>query len=197
MAINWTETKYNSTTGRTETVRTWTTHEGLVLSKPWRTVERVMSDIYADAEWTSVWNVEKGVAETVNLGYPGFELCCTWGDATVDATPAVAATHQAQQEAARLAHEEAERKQAEYRSREAELAAWNKPERGKVMQVVRGRKVAKGTIGKVFWLDDVRNPSRVGLALNSTKDEQGRYLNVAWVDATYLANMAPHPTLEG
>lgn len=187
MAITWTEYKPNS--DRNEIVRTWTTHEGLVLSPAYRREERVMSDIYADVSYCQVWNPATGLAETVCLGHH-FELGITFGAATVDATPAIMATFKAQQEAARLAHEDAERKLAEAREQERKLAAHNRPEKGKIMQVVRGRKVPKGTIGRVFWLDDERNPCRVGLALSSAKDEQGRYLKVAWVDAAYLANTA-------
>ena len=65
--------------------------------------------------------------------------------------------------------------------------AHNRVEHGKVMQVVRGRKVPKGTEGRVFWMRD----GRVGLALSDRKDARGYHADVVWVDAGYLVNAAP------
>lgn len=193
MAINWTTYKINSWNREIESTRT--SHEGVVLTTAWVEEERVMSDIWANVSYCLVWNPQTNQAQRVCLGQH-FELCNTFGEAIVDVDPAILATHQAQQEAARLAHEEAERKLAEGRTIERMRADWNRPEKGKMMQVIRGRKVPKGTFGRVFWVDDLRNPTRVGLTRNDVKDERGHYVNVIWVDAAYLANMAPHPTLD-
>lgn len=175
MAITW------KTYKGYEVESTKTTHEGLVVSESWLREERVMSDIYATVGYCKVWNPETKTVETQCLGHH-FELCHTFGEVTVDASPEILA-EVARQDAEAEAKAEAAR-QARY---EAEAAARaealrNAPVQGKLMKVVKGRKVAKGTIGKVFWMRD----GRVGLALDDTKDAKGRHANVAWVDAAYL-----------
>lgn len=177
MAIKWTEYESNSSTVK----RIWTTHEGLVVGESWTTRERVMSDIYADVSHCTVWNPEKGTTETANLG-DHFELCSTFGHATIDASAEILA------EVARLAadaktrFEAAETARIEAARKASEEAARNAPEYGKRMVVFRGRKVPVGTVGKVFWMRD----GRVGLALSDRKDTRGYNADVAWVDAAYL-----------
>lgn len=188
MAIDWTTYKANSWNREIE--KTETTHEGLVLTPSWSQEERVMSDIWADVSYCKVWNIEKQAAVAIVLGYH-FELGLRFGTPTVDAPPEIMAQYEAAVAAEKAERERLEVERAERAEQERELAAWNRPEHGKRMQVVRGRKVKKGTVGLVFWLDDCRNPSRVGLALSPEKDSRGRFTNVAWVDAQYLANLAP------
>jgi hypothetical protein len=60
------------------------------------------------------------------------------------------------------------------------------------MKVVRGRKVPKGTVGRVFWLRD----GRVGLALTEQRDDNGKLKDVAWVNADYLENAEDFPGYE-
>ncbi len=177
MAITWTTYRPNSY----EVQSTKVTHEGLVVSESWTREERVMSDIYANVSYCLVWNAEKGCTETVCLGHH-FELCSTFGKATVDADPAVLA--EVARQAAEAAARKAAAEQAAYEAREAARAEAirNAPEKGKLMKVVRGRKVPVGTVGKVFWMRD----GRVGLALDDAKDARGYHANVAWVDAAYL-----------
>lgn len=183
--ITW--TTYKTTDGwKREVESTRTSHEGVVLTTSWTECERVMSDIYADVSYCLVWNADKGCAERVNLG-AHFELNSTFGHAIVDATPEVRAAFEAwdaQVKATAAAVEKARREQA---AKDAELAAWNRPEHGKRMTVVRGRKTPVGTTGEVFWMRD----GRVGLALSDRKDPRNRHLDVAWVDAAYLVNALP------
>lgn len=63
------------------------------------------------------------------------------------------------------------------------------------MRVVKGNKVAIGTEGVIFWLGNTQKygPSRwaktvtkIGIALDDTKDARGRYANVVW---TYIQNV--------
>lgn len=185
MAIEWTE--YNITSGYTREIkRQWTTHEGLVVSGSYTRCERVMSDIYADVSYCMVWNPETGRTEAICLGHH-FELCSTFGHATVDVDAATQATiDELAAEAARKA-EVARKAAAEAATAKALVDAHNRVEHGKVMRVVRGRKVPKGTEGRVFWMRD----GRVGLALSDRKDARGYHADVAWVDASYLVAAAP------
>lgn len=184
MSITWTNTRTGSN-GHSVVESTEVTHEGLVVQAPWSVCERVMSDIWADVRYCRVFNPETGKAEVKCLGEL-FELNPRTGWATVDASPEVLAevTRQdAAEAAAREAVEIARAEAAEIARAERER---NRPLIGKTMKVVRGRKVPKGTEGIVFWMDSFREPTRVGLALDETRNPKGQYANVAWVDAAYL-----------
>lgn len=184
MAIKW--TRYNT---QNEVVKEWTTHEGLVLTPAVRKTERVMSDIWADVSTTQVWDASKGTIETVSLGVH-FDLCLTFGRAEVDAPADIMAAAEAIRQSVADQIKAAREAAARERGRIAAEVAFHRPEKGKLMQVVRGRKVPKGTIGRVFWLDSPRNPSRVGLAVTERK-VGGRYADVVWVDSKYLKNLDP------
>jgi len=185
MAINWTEYEVNSN----EVKRTWTTHEGLVVSPATQREARVMSDVYAMVSSCIVWDAATGTTKSITLG-THFECCTTFGEAVVDASAdivAEVARQDAEAEDALAAQQQA------WVAEQARLAAearHNTPQRGMQMRVIRGRKTLPGTEGKVFWLDDYRNPTRVGLALSDRK-VNGRHTDVAWVDAAYLVNTAP------
>ena len=188
MAIQWTE--YGSSPdggyGRRPIKREWTTHEGLVVSESWTQVERVMSDIYADVSYVNVWNPDTEKVVRVTIG-THFELGFTFGSPTLDASSEILDEIARQAaEAKRLADEARERQRIED-SRKRVEAKFHAPERGKVMEVVRGRKVPQGTVGTVFWVRD----GRVGLATSDAKDERGRNKDVAWVNAEYLRNTDP------
>jgi hypothetical protein len=192
--ITWTDYKHIDQHPYRQATGTRTSHEGLVVGEKYGREERVMSDVYDIVYRCTVWNPEKGCSEVVYLGCADLSLTTTV--VTVDAPPEIRALFEAEQAALKAQRERQEQARAEAAERERELAAWHRPEKGKVMQVVRGRKVRKGTIGRVFWMDNMQNPTRVGLALTEAKDERGRYANVAWVDAAYLQNTASHPTLD-
>jgi hypothetical protein len=66
-----------------------------------------------------------------------------------------------------------------------------KVEKGDRVRVNRGRKVAKGTEGVVFFMQEVRFSyhnvqTKIGVATTDRKDARGRFVDVAW---TYLANV--------
>lgn len=112
--------------------------------------------------------------------------------AVVDATPDQIQAYKdkvAVDDAARVAKAEAHA---------AELEA-KTIRKGKRVKVVRGRKVALGTEGIVFWMkEQVFSPRfkngykhgpdavKIGIALDDVKDARGRHMNVAW---TYEANV--------
>jgi len=159
------------------------THKGLVLRGPMTSEVRVMSDIYSYQTRCLVWDPEKGCPEEVVV-WTDFDLYDgPYGEPVVDATPEVMTAYRAfldKQEALAKAAEEAG-------AREKALREWNPPKIGRRMRVVRGRKVPKGTEGTVFWVRD----GRCGLARSDARDERGRFVDVAWVDAEYVENVAP------
>jgi hypothetical protein len=183
MSIEWTE--YSAGNYSRTIKRQWTTHEGLVTGGRYTREERVMSDVYADVSYCTVWNPETRETETVCLGHH-FELCSTFGHATVDVDAATQATIDAVDAALAAKAEVARKLAAEKAAEKALVDAHNRVEHGKVMRVARGRKVPKGTVGRVFWMRD----GRVGLALSDRKDARGYHADVAWVDAGYLVNNA-------
>lgn len=113
---------------------TYQTHVGLCL----KTFER---NGYHDSDfYVTVWNPETGKPEDI-------EYATTRGwtyanGASVDATPEVLAAYQAY-ESARM---------AAARKLHAERVA-AMPEKGKVLRVVKGRKVPVGTEARCFWAD--------------------------------------------
>jgi len=164
----------------------WTTHEGLVLGRMTR-CNRVMSDIYADEYYALVWDPDTATSKQVKVG-SSFELYGgPWGTVTVDATPEVCQHHKDAQEAQARAKARADKARRAKENTQRRLEEHHRPTKGKVMQVVKGRKVSPGTIGEVFWVRD----GRVGLTLDGSKDAQGRHNNVVWVDASYLVNVEP------
>ena len=194
MSINWTQYKNEGSSYNRPVEKTWTTHEGLVVGAEFTRCERVMSDVYADVSYCRVWNPTTKTVKTVTLG-THFELCFKYGNAEVDAPAHILKAVELQEEVAQQAAQQVHQERLEREAREAALHDWHIPQRGMLMQVVRGCKVKKGTIGRVFWLDDFRSPTRVGLATSQVK-VNGRYRDVAWVDAAYLQNMKPHPEYE-
>ena len=170
-----------STWGIKESLYLETTHIGLVLSLG-------EHNFYDDSDfYATVWNPEAKKPEEIDYGttrawtYPNH--------AKVDATPEVVAAYE------------------EYRQNEAKKLMVAREERlakqivkGKKVRVIRGRKVAIGTEGVVFWMKAQNftprfrngyNPSepdtiKIGIALDDQKDERGRNVNVAW---TYAKNV--------
>jgi hypothetical protein len=184
MAIEW-KVGRNSAEYKDET-----THEGLVVVGTYTRLERVMSDMWETVRYCMVWDPETSSFEEKSLGC--HDLTVRVGTATVDAPPEVLEAYEAEQAAKQATKEHLAAERAALSARKRMETEWHSPKHGKIMQVVRGRKVPKGTIGKVFWMRD----GRVGLALSDARDARGNYANVAWVDARYLQNVDPHPVLD-
>jgi len=108
------------------------THTGLVLELRER-------NGYDDSDFYAVvWNPEKG--ETERVEYASTRGWTYPNGATVDATPEVLAAYEAW----------IEKRNAEARRLAAEEAA-RRPEVGRTVRVVKGRKVKVGEVGEVFW----------------------------------------------
>lgn len=181
MAITWTDNNRN-------VVRV--SHEGLVVNDYIVKVERVMSNIYLDETYCTVFNPTTGMDEDVYIGSCFECFQGPYGHAIIDITSENAALR----DAAMSARAEILRKEYEARcAREAEkrrVQEHDAPKIGKRMKVVRGRNVDPGTEGVVFWLKD----GRVGLDTTGNKDATGRRTDVAWVDAAHLVNVDPLPS---
>lgn len=125
-------------------------YEGAVISGPHTGTRFLMSD-YGLARYAMVWDGERVRSESVGVTDIG-PGCDYLDEVEVDATPEVLALAKAWEAA------EYERKRFERGEREARAVA-----RGKVVRVVRGRKVKLGTIGLVFWVGDRGFGPRVGM----------------------------------
>ncbi|MGH2360257.1 MAG: hypothetical protein ACRDGM_06915 [bacterium] len=98
-----------------------------------------------------VWDAEAGCSRSVRVGDSMTPLA-DCDRVTLDATPEIEALYAAEQSA------------AAHLSRD--LAALRDAEalgRGKSVLVVRGRKVPKGTTGRIFWYGDAQWGKRVGI----------------------------------
>ncbi len=137
-----------------------TTHQGLVL-------ELGEYNGYDDSDFYAVvWNWEKNSTERII--YASTRGWTYPNSASVDATPEVIAAYQAYCEKRRAEYEEMKRQE--------EL---KRPSVGKTVRVVRGRKVPKGTTGKVVWYGEDRyhrGKMRVGMMVDGKR---------VFVDAEY------------
>lgn len=111
---------------------------GATLAVHWNST-RVMSDVWENCPYATVFNVATGKVEVV------------WRDrdgAAVDATPEVIDAANAWLLAAATAS-----RKAKWDARVGDaVSAAHKVEKGKTVVVTKGRKVKKGTTGPVFWV---------------------------------------------
>ena len=186
MAINKLETVYRYLDGSIGTA--WKP-EGVKLGDQWATMcegrvigvymrdYRAMSDVYTYATFASVWN---GTCIEEVLVNANFECDCSCGNAQVDATTEVLASvaaFKAEAEAKELA------RVAALRERAAEEAR-KRPDKGRTVKVVRGRKVPIGTVGVVFWAGiDGYGTQKIGIATSDRKDASGRYIDAVFTAA--------------
>ncbi len=106
--------------------------------------------------WTMVWNPET-LAVEYGAGVGGPEP-------KVDAPAWVVAFYTI---AKAVARQEAAAERAHAAARAASYDEAIRPSRGKLVQVVRGRKVPKGSVGTVFWLGENKWGWSVGIELPS------------------------------
>jgi hypothetical protein len=141
------------------------------------------SDFYA-----LIWDEAKGEPrETQYATTRGWTYDNT---ADVDATPEIAAKFQAWNDARYLASVIAS---LETRWSRCDVA-------GLDVVVVSGRKVPKGTVGRVFWTGKAsryayNSPlrTRIGIDLTGIKDEHGKAKDVAWTYAENCRRVALEP----
>lgn len=177
MAITW-FTRERNDDGEYETVVKETTHEGLVLEIQDSREVKVMSDVYATGFFATVWDPTTNKPETIRTG-TDFDCDVRAADVMVDAPESLREAWDAYKAEQERLRREAEARAAE----ERRIARLKEPRKGRKVTVVRGRKVAKGTVGFVFWTDDYK--TRVGIATSMRLDEKGNFADVAWVNAAY------------
>lgn len=157
MAILWSpgnETEYVDYVDGKSVYKPRATWDGLVLGKEVRD-ERIMSDVWAYITYAKVWSPDEGRVKLVAVGNSEFGSS---GSFEVDASDEVKALAAAW-EAKELAKRRLSDKISDISKR---VEAAKLPSRGKRVKVVRGRKVAKGLTGLVFWAGEGRWGWRVG-----------------------------------
>ena len=148
---------------------------GCVVSIEKRSVQ-VMSDIYEYHTYAMVFNNETGNFEEHFISSDYYPEGQDRRGATVNATDEIKYLFEKEQAviAAKKALRNAEA------AREEALRSVRCPGRGKTLKVVRGRKIAKGTVGECTWYGEGRNyspyrssyrgqaagPMRVGMKVN-------------------------------
>jgi hypothetical protein len=183
MAVTYNDNYYKAELAGT------THHVGLVVEKT-SSCERIMSDVWATCYYAHIWDVEEGKPKVIGYGNDEFGSSCT---VVVDATDDIKVAYELYKVAVQAKAQALKAAQQVQKNLQEAQEEWDAPEKGKVMQVVRGRKVPKGTVGKVFWLDDPCRPYRAGLAVSDEVDERGRHTDIVWVNAEYLKNVDEFP----
>jgi hypothetical protein len=140
-----------------------------------------MSDIYSDECYAQVWDSTNSRVEEIHIG-GAFDLNTKYATVVVDAPDTVIAVISARQvEAAHMAEEA--RKQGvramEEDNAKREVLA---PLKGRMVTVVGGRRVKKGTEGTVFWGDTPVNPVRVGI---KDANDMTHWVDARWCEASY------------
>lgn len=138
---------------------------------------RAMSDIYTLATFALVWNDETCSPDKI-LVNANFECDVSGGYAEVDADTLIQFAYKNYLQRLEDSREEARKVYWAEQARKER----NRPEKGKRMVVVRGRKVKPGTEGVVFWLRD----GRVGLDVTGKRDAKGHVVDPVWVAGDYL-----------
>ncbi len=132
-------------------------YPGAVLATGGTRSIRVMSDVWGTEEYATVWTGERIEHVVVALGDDmGYRRYAT---VTVDATSETLAAATAWL----AAHYAAEHKADFDRWTDRLAREAHRIERGKAVLVARGRKVAKGTTGEVFWVGHGRFGLRAGV----------------------------------
>jgi len=165
MAISWTDTVRDETTGNRVRVDGGVTHVGLVMGPPTTTEERVMSDVYANVTRVPVWDEERGEPSEVATAYH-FECDDRVGSATVDfdRTRPDYLAWVAKRDAL-AAKAESDRLEREAYEAEARAKAVALPlVKGAEVVVTRARKKGvKGVRGTVGWIGASDYGHRVGI----------------------------------
>lgn len=118
---------------------------------------------YDDSDWyAECWDPEK--KEIVTVCY-NTTRCGCWGTAVIDVTEANL----------RECYRYQKQKAAKDFDEVFNAAQAKKIRKGDTVKVVRGRKVKKGTVGKVFWIGTAynsfsyRNEERIGIEVNGER----------------------------
>lgn len=186
MAIRRTGTQYvyNYETGKSSTVELTGEPEyvGMCIAKECNTVQ-VMSDIWEYHTHMLVWTGDRLTRIFIGSDYEGGRTITYSYE--IDANEEICALAAAWQEGQRRGREFANRLYAYDRGQEEIQTRLESPIiKGRMVKVVRGRKVPKGTTGMVFWIgEDSYGTCKLGIATTNREDCFGKFLDVVWTAA--------------
>lgn len=190
MALVTMISKYTADYSKLETTGPHTLFTGAVIRTLSR-CEKIMSDVYADVSYAECWDAEQGKLVEWTLGNSEFGRHGNVISVEVDATPETLAAVEAWKAA-----EEIKRLAAVAAAKEAaRLADLATPDKGKIVVVARGRKVAKGTVGEVFWVGVGRAfkpwlPAPVRCGIRVTNGQSPLHEETVWVEMKHLDVLA-------
>lgn len=131
------------------------------------------------SEYAKVWDIENHRYKQVTIGYYGSDFHDFVG---------IRAEIEVSTEIARDIVKTT-RENAKYDFCVSVTEKKNKIEKGVVVEVIRGRKIKKGTVLNVFWVGERPTYTGYGTELIAgCKDEDG---NKVWIKAEYLKNITP------
>ena len=144
-------------------------HVGCVIEKTTKEF-RAMSDVYTTADYATVWLPEEQTTKyiQVNINYMGcdehghIEPDIGKGDYAEDYEIWLLIQEDIQREADERRRKEYERKELLRRAEEAKEKCLEVV-KGSHVKVCKGRKVARGTEGTVFWIRDTHFGTKIGL----------------------------------
>jgi hypothetical protein len=151
-----------------------TTYAGKVL-RIFNEDYRAMSDVYTYASFAVVWEGGKEIKVMVNANFECDDSC---GHATVDATPAVLL----EVEVVRAQAAIVENSRVSLLREKAAEDARKRPEIGRIVKVVRGRKVPLLTTGLVFWQGTQYGELKIGISPSGVK-VGNKYTDAIWIAA--------------
>lgn len=146
--------------------------------------ERIMSDVWDTGMYVRVWDGPadfRGKPVSVFIGY-SYERVCLRYEHELDATSEIQACYAAWKLGKQIGDNFAYAERG-YDSREHDgyLMRHNPAVKGRIVKVVRGRKVPIGTQGMVFWIGlDNYNNQKLGIATSDREDDYGRFIDVVW-----------------
>lgn len=153
---------------------------------------RIMSDVWSDETYAVVYSPEtegekhhkygepqNGVWHLVHVG--STEFPSAYKKTAVDAPQEIIELYKQHVGKIKL---EAEQRQAAYDAEQKALRikeALERVEKGRIVEVYKGRKVKIGTKGEIFWIGvDSFGKEKLGIKTSNRK-ENGKWLDVIWV----------------
>lgn len=154
---------------------TETKHIGCVVSKHTESV-RVMSDVWEMQSFATVWDAEHFTFRDVFISGSEFRRDYS-NEVTIDATPEVLEYYKVWQQGRQFRISESAYDNRQYEAYQDRIT----PNKGKFVEVVKGRKVPRGTKGLVFWTGhDNWGNVKVGIATSPNKNSRGHWVDVVW-----------------
>jgi hypothetical protein len=163
------------------------THVGLVATTTYTRSERVMSDVYANVSYCKVYNPDKDRLEEIAIGYH-FECGTEFGTAVVDLDPKITDRLNERKRKAEAAAIAETKRQRKIQAEEEALRALLTPRKdyvGLTFRAIKGRKVPKGTTGRLIRVssDGLRSQVRFATKAGGTAEE--------WTDSSNLEVYPP------